>query len=203
VQAFLQWRRIREEAVAGVGNQHEDRGRQNLFAGYAPTRPSRLRGAPDEPPPLPPPTADDGEGFGHAGEDGLRMLAALETLTSLEPDYSDDLTAEASVTIIEAVGYDLVAEALAGDAAKGRPLRALLQKRDEQPRLLLNGYETFNGAGEEASVEIVEVVPSFDAPNPAPGTQPGNPSSLAERIAAATGRGAAGGRFFKALSGGS
>ena len=36
--------------------------------------------------------ADDPNGFGAADEDGLRMLAALETLTSLEPDYSDDLT---------------------------------------------------------------------------------------------------------------
>ena len=52
------------------------------------------------------------------------MLAALETLTSLEPDYSDDLTAEASVTIIESAGYDVVAEALAAmpptDARCGR-----------------------------------------------------------------------------------
>ncbi len=115
------------------------------LAGYEPTRPARLRGATDEPPPLPPPV-DDADGFGSADEDGLRMLAALETLTSLEPDYSDDLTAEASVTIIEAAGYDVVAEALARDPADGRSLRALLQGRDEPPRLLLNGYETFGGA---------------------------------------------------------
>ncbi len=60
-------------------------------------------------------------GFGAADEDGLRMLAALETLTSLEPDYSDDITSEASVTIIESAGFDAVADALAGEAAAGAP----------------------------------------------------------------------------------
>ena len=114
--------------MTGVGNEREDRRRQDPFGGYEPTRPSRLRGAGDEPPPLPPPAADGGDGFGLADEDGLRMLAALETLTSLEPDYSDDLTAEASVTIIESVGYDIVAEALADAAADGRSLRALLHR---------------------------------------------------------------------------
>jgi hypothetical protein len=174
------------------------------FAGYEPTRPSKLRTA-GEPPPLPAASAEDGDGFGNADEDGLRMLAALETLTSLEPDYSDDLAAEASVTIIESVDYDVVANALAGDAYDGRPLRALLREEADRPGLLLNGYETFLGAGEEATVEIVEVVPSFDAPEPARATPTALPATLAERIAAATGRGgpASGSRFFKALSGGS
>ena len=75
------------------------------------------------------------------------MLAALETLTSLEPDFTDDLTAEASVTIIESAGYDVVAEALARDADEGRSLRSLLQSRDEAPRLLLNGYEIVQRGG--------------------------------------------------------
>jgi hypothetical protein len=191
-----------EQAVAGVGYEHGNRESEARLAGYEPTRPSRLRGATEEPPPLPPLPDDDAEGFGNAGEDGLRMLAALETLTSLEPDYSDDLTAEASVTIIETAGYDVVAEALARDPADGRSLRALLQGRDEPPRLLLNGYETFGGTGEEATVEIVEVVHDFEAPETTARKPTANPTSLAERIAAATGRGAAGGRFFKALSGG-
>lgn len=188
--------------MAGVGNEHKYRGRQNPFVGYEPTRPSRLRGAGDEPPPLPPAAADDGEGFGHAGEDGLRMLAALETLTSLEPDYSDDVAAEASVTIIESAGHDVVAEALGGAAGGSRSLHARLHDFDA-PDAALYDYDDFSGPGDEATVEIVEAVHTFDAPEPSRGTQPGNPSSLAERIAAATGRGAAGSRFFKALSGGS
>jgi hypothetical protein len=168
-------------------------------AGYEPTRPSKLRPI-DEPPPLPPPAERHSDGFGTAGEDGLRMLAALETLTSLEPDYSDDLTAEASVTIIESFGHDAVAEALEPDTPN-RSLRSLLQ--DERgPELLLNGYETFLGSGDEATVEIVEIGEGFDddvPPSERPTTQP---VSLAERIAAVAGRRTSGGRFFKALSGG-
>lgn len=128
------------------------------------------------------------------------MLAALETLTSLEPDYSDELAAEASVTIIESAGH-VVAEALGAEASR-RPLRALLHGDDQAPELLLNGYETFTGPGDEATVEIVEVTPdlgAFEQSAEPPSTQP---TSLAERIAAVTGRGAAGSRFFKALSGG-
>jgi hypothetical protein len=188
--------------VTSVGHEHGNREHGYPLAGYEPTRPARLRGATDEPPPLPPLPVDDADGFGSADEDGLRMLAALETLTSLEPDYSDDLNAEASVTIIEAAGYDVVAEALARDPADGRSLRALLQGRDEPPRLLLNGYDTFGGPGEEATVEIVHVVHDFEAPETTIRKPAANPASLAERIAAVTGRGAAGGRFFKALSGG-
>jgi hypothetical protein len=189
-----------EQTVAGVGYEYGNRESDSRLAGYEPTRPSRLRGDTEEPPPLPPPLpVDDAEGFGTADEDGLRMLAALETLTSLEPDYSDDPIAEASVTIIEAAGYDVVAEALARDPADGRSLRALLQGRDEPPRLLLNGYETFGGSGEEATVEIVHVGHDFEAPETMARKPTANPTSLAERIAAATGRGA-GGRFFKALS---
>jgi hypothetical protein len=195
---YLEWQRIRETEVAGVADEVERRRREAVSGGYEPTRPARLR---EDPPPLPPHRADDGEGFGNADEDGLRMLAALETLTSLEPDYTDDLNAEASVTIIESAGYDVVAEALARDADEGRSLRSLLQSRDEAPRLLLNGYESFNGAGEEATVEIVEAPHAFDAPEVPGKLHRLNPTSLAERIAVATGRGAVGSRFFKALSG--
>jgi hypothetical protein len=188
------------EAVADVGNEYDDRGRQNPFGGYEPTRPPRLRGAGDEPPPLPPPDADHGESFGQGDEDGLRMLAALETLTSLEPDYSDEIAAEASVTIIESAGYDAVAEALSGGAGGGRSLRAPPHDFVDAP---LHDYDDFSGPGDEATVEIVEGLHTFDAPEPARGMQPGKPSSLGERIAAATGQSAIGGRFFKALSGGS
>jgi len=201
-EPFLEWRRNREKAVAGVGRKDKRRKGGNASPGYEPTRSSRLR-KPGEPPPLPQRDAGDHNGFGAADEDGLRMLAALETLTSLEPDYSDDITSEASVTIIESVGFDAVADALAAEAAAGRSLRSLLTARDELPRLLLNGYETFAGAGEEATIEIVEIDHSFDGPRHAEQVPPSHPSTLAERIAAATGRRAPGGRFFKALSGGS
>ncbi|MFA5898873.1 MAG: hypothetical protein WC829_07135, partial [Hyphomicrobium sp.] len=137
----------------------------------------------------------DPYGFGGADEDGLRMLAALETLTSLEPDYYDDLAAEASVTIIEAAGADVVAGAFSPDEPDDRPLRSLL-RADPEPALLLNGYETFLAPGEEATVEIVQVDPLFDDRRPC--TRAAQPASLSERIAAATGRG---GRFFRALSG--
>ena len=128
------------------------------------------------------------------------MLAALETMSSLEPDYSDDLAAEASVTIIESFGDHAVAEALAADTPR-RPLRALL-KEDRGPELLLNGYETFVGSGDEASVEIVEIGESFAEDVPTTERPTVQPVSLAERIAAVAGRGTSGGRFFKALSGG-
>jgi hypothetical protein len=172
-------------------------------AGYEPTRASKFRVA-DQPPPLPAP-AYGNDGFGIGDEAGLRMLAALETLTSLEPDYSDDLAAEASVTIIESAGYHAVAEALAGDAYDGRPLQALLRNEANRPDLLLNGYETFLGDGEEATVEIVEVGHAFDAPEPPRAARPTHTASLAERLAAANGRDANApqSRFFKALSDGS
>lgn len=172
------------------------RGADAPLPGYEPTRSPRVR-AQVEPPPLPA-GADLGDGFGAADEDGLRMLAALETLSSLEPDYSDDLTAEeASVTIIEAFDHGTVAEAL-GTGDSRLPYTA--RRADEgAPALLLNGYETFMGVGEEASVEIVEVGPSFAAEptDQPPPTHAG--ASLAERLAT-TGRWPRG-RFFKALSG--
>jgi hypothetical protein len=186
-----------------VGHEKKTTGEEDYgpFAGYEPTRTPKLRHAANEPPPLPSGPADDDDGFGHADEDGLRMLAALETLTSLEPDYySDDLAAEASVTIIESASYEVVAEALAAD---GRSLRVRPRDFDDAHDVPLNDYDDFGGLGDEASVEIVEVVHSFDAPEPAGVTPPTHPTSLARRIAAATGRGAAGSRFFKALSGGS
>lgn len=177
----------------------KDNGADRLAAvsGYPSRRPAKLRSADVEPPPVPSTAYDVLAGFGAGDEDGLRMIAALETLTSLEPDYSDDLTAEASVTIIETAGGDAFDGARAPDR---RPLRYLLDESRLEPELLLNGYETFLGQGDEASVEIVEVRYSFDEPEPVPAkTTAAQPTSLAERLAAATG---ASGRFLKALSGG-
>ncbi len=89
------------------------------------------------------------------------MLAALETLTSLEPDYSDEIAAEASVTIIECAGYDAVAEALGGDAGDGRSLRARLHDFVDAPDPALHDYDDFSGPGDEATVEIVEGLTFF------------------------------------------
>lgn len=149
----------------------------------------------EAPPPLPRRYFESEDSFGTAEEDGLRMLAALGTMTSLEPDYTDDLASEASVTIIEAMGDELVADALAGGTLRSR----LREQREPEPPLLLNGYETFAGPGDEAEVEIVEPARQFDAAPPPLPRQRQAPS-LAERIALATG-GAAGSRFYKALSG--
>ena len=128
------------------------------------------------------------------------MLAALGTLTSLEPDYSDDLAAEASVTIIEAADADVVIAAFDGAELRRprSPAPALADKA-----LLLNGYETFLAPGDEATIEIVEAAVAPDATLsdsgiaalPKSATQP---ASLTERLAATAGPG---GRFFRALSG--
>lgn len=155
-----------------------------------------MRLAGTEPPPLPV-RSTLGEGFGTADEDGLRMLAALGTLTSLEPDYSDDFAAEeASVTIIDAADGEAVAAAFS--AVDTRPLRSLIEPAAE-PSLLLNGYETFLGPGDEAMIEILEVTTPAEEPEPEPPSKTYvGPASLTERLAAATGPGA---RFLKALSG--
>jgi hypothetical protein len=181
-----------------MAKAEEDRGRSVPLAGYEPTRPARLRAADAEPPPLPLATYRGEIGFGGEDEDGLRMIAALETLTSLEPDFSDDLTAEASVTIIETAGGDDRYGAWSQRTADHRPLRHLIDEARSDPGLLLNGYETFLGQGDEATVEIVETTHSFDEPEPLARAKSAHPASLAERLAAATGRS---GRFFKALSG--
>lgn len=169
--------------------------------GYAPTRAAKLRAGDTAPPPIPSPTAA-GDQFGSADEDGLHMLAALETLTSLEPDYFDDVAGEASVTIIDATGNETVADAFAG-RARARPVRSLHEATAfrQEPGLLLNGYETFLGPGDEAIVEIVQIDPTTTealketVPKSYPAHQP---ASLTGRLAAAVGPS---GRFLKALSG--
>lgn len=175
-----------------MSERDEDLRRLGLFLGYEPTRPVRLLTPDAGPPPLPEAASLDPGDFGAADEDGLRMLAALETLTSLEPDYYEDPTSEASITIVETAG------AIAYDEG-ARPLRRLTEDTHSDPALLLNGYETFLCLGEEATVEIIEVVHTFDTPEqPPPLPRTAQPSSLVDRLASVTGRG---GRFFKALSG--
>src|ERR1700704_6627195 len=74
--------------------------------GYRSPRKPKLRAAVEpRPPRLPGPGEDQQfDEFGTAAEDGLRMLAALETMPSLEPDFGEDLAAEAAVTIVEQTG---------------------------------------------------------------------------------------------------
>jgi len=191
-----------------VTGKTKDRGRASAGSApdavYNPTRPARLHPA-DEPPPLPKPAESDPDGFGTADEDGLRMLAALESLTSLEPDYSVDLAAEASVTIIEVSGAAGLADADVFGDLPVRPQRTPFPREDAPPiRHFPSGYDPFDGAAafvdEEATVEIVDVpraIEEGDAPGPRQAPQP---ASLSERIASVAGR-SAGGRFFKALSG--
>jgi len=171
-------------------------------AAYDPARPARLRTI-AEPPPVPEPSITDPDGFGTADEDGLRMLAALESLTSLEPDYSVDLISEASVTIIEAADADFLADAF--DDFPAPPQRPPFPTEEAPIRHLPSGYDPFGGPeaflDEEATVEIIEAPPAIDeADTPCPRQVP-QPASLSERIASVAGRNA-GGRFFKALSGG-
>ena len=191
--------------VLVLGNAPEERvaagdksgGIAGPLAGYRPTRPSKLRDPGSEPPPIPAASSLE-QDFGAKEEDGLRMLAALQTLTSLEPDYSDDLALEASVTIIDTSTNVVFDDPVAGNATDPRPLRHLIEEHPD-PQLLLNGYETFLGHGDEAIVEIVEISHPLEEPETAPErSRSARPASLVERLATATGRG---GRFFKALSG--
>jgi hypothetical protein len=169
-------------------------GEPDHLAGYAPTHPARLVHAAAEPPPLP----SGDRIFGGQDEDGLNMLAALETLSSLEPDYADDIIAEASVTIVECADEDLV-QALAQER-RGAPSPLRPPPAPASHQLLLNGYENFLSPGDEAEIEIVEIAHTFE-PTEHTVAERTAPASLAERLAAAAARQRPTSRFLKALSG--
>jgi hypothetical protein len=133
--------------------------RQRGTGTYDPIRGPRLKGqaalepAP-EPAPEPSPARASAEIeepalFGEAEEDGLRMLAALETMESLEPDFCDDLAGEAAVTIIErAAPFDVP------------PL-------DARAAIGAERHAAYHGPVDEAIVEIFEgpaVAPSLSGP---------------------------------------
>lgn len=133
---------------------------------YQPVRKPKLRAAalvvpppiPDDviPQDLPDPEAawDEAE----PAEVGLRVLAALESMPSLEPDYCDDLAAEASVTIIECA--DAGEPRLEPRHAEGHgTLRARLHDMGEVPDILPDEYAAYQGPIEEATVEIVDLSP--------------------------------------------
>lgn len=132
---------------------------------YQPVRKPKLRApALVVPPPIPEPEvsqdAFDPEPAWEAepAEVGLRVLAALESMPSLEPDYCDDLAAEASVTIIERA--DANEPQLEPRHAEGHgTLRARLHDMGEAPDILPDEYAAYQGPIEEATVEIIEVPP--------------------------------------------
>jgi hypothetical protein len=131
--------------------------------GYRSPRKPKLRGAVEPRPPRLPKPGEEYlyDEFGSAAEDGLRMLAALETMPSLEPDFGDDPSAEAAVTIVEQTGAGSGGtsdkDVASAQNVRDRSLRARLDEMaspfdadaDYDPALL--------GPIEEATVEIVEV----------------------------------------------
>ncbi len=144
-------------------NDHSPmRGRRSLrnAAGYQPARKPKLRApAVTQPPPLPePPPAPPRYAFGQAEEDGLRMLAALETMDSLEPDFCGDLVTEASVTIIERADTRSEPEE-EPEPPRAGSLRARLGGIGMAPDIDPDEHAAYQGDVEEASVEIVEVAP--------------------------------------------
>ena len=130
---------------------------------YQPARKPKLRApALVVPPPIPEAAAIqdvvDPEPAREAepAEVGLRVLAALESMPSLEPDYCDDLAAEASVTIIERA--DANEPQFEPRHVEGHgTLRARLHDMGEVPDILPDEYAAYQGPIEEATVEIIEV----------------------------------------------
>jgi hypothetical protein len=170
------------------------RGRRALprnAAGYQPARKPKLR-APvvTAPPPVPVPPATQAKdfNFGDAEEDGLRMLAALESMDSLEPDFCGDLVAEASVTIIARAEIETqpVEEP---EELPGGSLRARLDDLGDAPDIDPDEYAAYLADVEEAAVEIVEI----QSPPHSGAVAEAAPLSVVPKTAH---------RFFKALGGG-
>jgi hypothetical protein len=159
-------------------------------AGYQPVRQPKLR-APviTQPPPLPEPPEAPRFAFGNAEEDGLRILAALETMQSLEPDFCGDLVTEASVTIVERAEMTAEPEEEAEPPPAGSLLARLGDVRDA-PDIDPEEHAAYLGDVEEATIEIVEVA-STAAPAVDPALLP-TPLRVARQAH----------RFFKALIGG-
>ena len=101
--------------------------------------------------------ADEMGFFGEADEDGLRMIAALETMESLEPDCADILIAEAAVLIVER-SAPVVEDEYASDIveAPAGSLRARLRSAGEPLETKVDEYAAYRSHVEEATIEIVE-----------------------------------------------
>jgi hypothetical protein len=144
------------------------RARQRRAGSYEPVRGPRLKGASEPPPPASVPPAigaDDPTLFGAAVEDGLRMIAALETMPSLEPDFGDDLVGEASVTIVErATCFDepspLHEARLPPALPQGRRQHEALETADVDAE----NYAAYRGPVDEAVVEIFASPAAAPAP---------------------------------------
>ena len=148
-----------------VNDQSPMRGRRTLprsAGGYEPVRKPKLR-APvvTQPPPLPEaPREAHSSAFGEAEEDGLRMLVALETMESLEPDFCGDLVTEASVTIIERAEMTATPDEEEPELPPAGSLRARLGGIREASDIDPDEHAAYLSEVEEAIVEIIEVVPS-------------------------------------------
>ena len=133
--------------------------------------------------PLPVTVAADPGLLDESAEAGLRILAALEAMESLEPDFGDDLAGEASVTIIErAAPFDVPPPLDAGNASARSPQ----SNTRKMPDVDAARHAAYHGRIEEAVVEI------FEGPSPAPAA-PGRRRKKARPV---------GQRFFKALTDG-
>ncbi len=192
--------RVSDRSIQGVGglvanDNKRSKGakaRRRRSGSYDPVRGPRLKGpAASAPPPLPagaPPAvdADDPALFGEALEDGLRILAALETMESLEPDFCDDLAGEAAVTIIERVAsFDELPPPLSPSPAPAKLPPARQPKAREAPVVDADDYAAYHGPVDEAVVEI------FEGPAPTPAR-----TSSRRKQGRPKGH-----RFFKALTG--
>jgi hypothetical protein len=162
--------------VAKKGKRGASLGVRLREAGYHSARRPKLVGAArSEPPPVPLPL----DGFGNADEDGLRMLAALETMPSLEPDFGDDLADEATVTIIERRPDPAAGSAPALGRASRTPARSLRSRLEDiggAPAVRIDEPTGVPEIDDEAAVEIVGLPDRvIDAERPAaPGS--GRPS---------------------------
>ena len=181
-------------------NDHSPmRGRRTLprsAAGYQPVRKAKLRAhVVTQPPPVPEQRTPEPPHliFGAAEEDGLRMLAALETMDSLEPDFCGDEVTEASVTIIERADMATEPEEDAELLPAGS-LRARLGGMGEVSDIDPDEHAAYLAEVEEASIEIVEVAPVH--PVVTATVEPSAPLPLRSKKAHHAHR------FFKALIGG-
>jgi hypothetical protein len=87
------------------------------------------------------------------------MLAALETMASLEPDFGDDLADEATVTIIGRRPDSVAgsAPAVARPARAARSLRSRLEDIGGAPAVSLDEPAGVRVTDDEAAIEIVDL----------------------------------------------
>jgi hypothetical protein len=119
-------------------------------------------------------------------------------LTSLEPDFCDDIAAEASVTIIECAASPADDEQPASTGADVRSLRSRLHDIDKQPDDFGLDSGPHRALADEAIVEIVEIVDVAAITTTGAKDRPRDAATPARSPAE---RPRATSRFFNALSG--